>query len=259
MLQNAPFYHQHLRKITYSFGTLFNDLEIQRTNESSEVIQTIKIPLSYAPKELWVTRIQQDPNPEDPEYSNKVQVVLPRIGYEMKSMNYDSARKLQTIGQNVRVNTQDNLELLTQFNPVPWNIHYSVYIMTRNIDDSLQIIEQILPFFEPNFSITIQEMPDMNILRDVPVVFNGIDSEIIYEGGLDKTRVSLWTLNFVVKANLYQPIRNVKVIRDSTANIIAESTDPTRTGKAIINVTPNPIDANPDDNWTYNTTITEEP
>jgi hypothetical protein len=248
-----------LRKITYSFGTLFNDIEIQRTNDSGVVVQTIKVPLSYAPKELWVTRLQQDPNPDDPEFSNKVQIVLPRLGYEMRSMNYDSSRKLQTIGQNVAVNTNDNLELLTQFNPVPWNIHYSLYLMSRNIDDSLQIIEQILPFFEPDFSITIQEMPDMNIKRDIPVVFNGIDSEIVYEGGLDKTRTSIWTLNFVVKANLYQPIRSTKVIRDSTTNIIVDTPDNTRGGKSIINVTPNPIDAVPDDNWTYNTTITEEP
>jgi hypothetical protein len=259
MLSHSPFYHSHLRKIVHAFGTLFNDIEIQRKDDNGNVIQTIKVPFSYAPKELWVTRLQQDPNPEDPERANHLQVVLPRMAYEMKTMKYDNSRKLQSVGQNVQVKTGDETILLTQFNPVPWNIDFSVYVMSRNIDDSLQIIEQVLPFFEPDFSITIQEMPEMNILRDVPVVFQGIDSDIVYEGGLDKTRVGIWTLNFVAKASLYQPIRNVKVIRDSTTNIIVETTDQTRGGKAIINVTPEPIDAMPDDNWTYNTTITEEP
>ena len=259
MLSHSPFYHQHLRKVVYSFGTLFNDIEIQRKDNNGVVVQTIKVPFSYAPKELWVTRFQQDPNPEDPEKANHLQVVLPRMSYEMVSMSYDSSRKLQSIGQNVHVKTDDNLELLTQFNPVPWNINFNVYLMSRNIDDALQIIEQILPFFEPDFSITIQEIPEINIRRDVPIVFNGIDNEIIYEGGLDKTRIGMYTLKFVVKINLYQPIKNVKIIRDSTANIIVDTPDNTRGGKAVINVTPNPIDADPNDNWTYNTTITEEP
>jgi len=259
MLNNAPFYHKHLQKITWAFGTLFNEIELQRTDSNGNVVQTIKVPISYATKELWVTRLQQDPNPEDPEKANHVQVVLPRLGYEMRDMQYDPSRKLQSIGQNVAINTETNMELLTQFNPVPWNIHYSVYLMSRNIDDSLQIIEQILPWFEPDFSVSINEMPGMSILRDIPVVFNGISSEIVYEGGFDKTRIGIWTLEFTVKANLYQPIRKTKVIRDSTANVIAESDDPTRSGRAIINVVPNPIDADPQDNWTYDTTITEEP
>lgn len=259
MLAHAPFYHKHLRKITYAFGTLFNEVELQRTDNSDNIVQTIKVPISYAPKELWVTRLQQDPNPEDPEKANHLQVVLPRMGYEMVDMSYDATRRLQVTGQNVSVNTEGNVELLTQFNPVPWNINYNVYIMSRNIDDSLQIIEQILPFFAPDFSITIAEMPGMNILRDIPVIFSGIHSDLVYEGGFDKTRVGIWTLSFVVKAYLYQPIRKTKIVRDSTTNIITDTTVSTAMGKAIINVTPDPIDADPDDNWDYNTTITEEP
>lgn len=260
MLKHSPFYHQHLRKITYVFGNLFNDIEIQRIDDNNVVQKTLKIPISYAAKELWVTRLLQDPNPDNPDLSSKVQVTLPRMSYEMVNLQYDGSRKLPSRGQIVNIKSSDNSELLARFNPVPWNITYNLYVLSRNIDDSLQIIEQILPFFEPDFSITIHELPDMNITRSIPVVFKGITNEILYEGSFDKTRVGMYTLSFEVKAYLYQPLRDVKIIRDSTANLIVDTPDPNRGGTTSINVVPNPIDADPDDtNWTYNTTITDLP
>jgi len=260
MLKHNPFYHQHLRKITYVFGTIFNDIEIQRIDNSNVVQSTLKVPISYAAKELWVTRLLQDPNADDIDKSSKVKISLPRMSYEMTGLQYDAERKLPSRGQIVNLKTNDNTQLLARFNPVPWNISYSLYIMSRNIDDSLQIIEQILPFFEPDFSITIHEMPDMNITRSIPIVFKNITSEILYEGAFDKTRIGMHTLNFEAKAYLYQPLRDVKIIRDSTANAIVDTQDPSRGGTMKVNVVPNPIDAEPDDtNWTYNTTITNLP
>lgn len=260
MLSHSPFYHTSIRKIVAAFGTLFNDIHIERKNDAGAVIQTIKVPLSYAPKEKWFMREEQDPNAGDisaGSTSKKIQITWPRMSYEILGMQYDSNRKLTSTGINVVTDMDSNRVLKQQFNPVPFNINFALYIGARNIDDSLAIIEQILPFFTPDFTVTIVEMEPLNISKDIPIVFNNITSQVDYGGDFTKVRSIAWTLIFTAKAYLYQPVVKSKIIIDSTVNIIAESPDPTRSGKAVINTVPDPIDAQPDDDWEYNTTITD--
>jgi hypothetical protein len=253
MLSHSPFYHSHLRKLITSFGTIFNDISIQRKDNTDNVIKTISVPISYAPKEFWVARLQQDPNPNIPGQATPIKMIVPRMGFEMINMTYDHTRKLISTGQNVAINTEEGDTILSQFQPVPWNIDFGLYIMTRNIDDSLQIIEQILPFFTPDFMITIKEMPGMNLIRDIPIVYGGISSEIIFDGTPDKVRTIMWNLSFTMKGYLYQPIRKVKIIKDSTVNLIAESTKG-NSGTSIRAVV-DPIDAKFDDTWQIQTEI----
>lgn len=255
MLSHKPFYFKSIRKIVAAFGTLFNDIQVERTDTIGNVIQTIKVPISYGPKEKWFYRDIQDENAGDLDSQKKIQVVWPKMSYEILGMNYDPTRKLPSTGMNLL--TVTDRVLRQQFQPVPWNIEFVLHIGSRNIDDGLAIIEQILPFFTPSFSVTISEMEPLELLRDIPFVYNNISQDIQYKGDFTTVRHCTWSLTFTAKANLYQPVIKSKLIIDSTVNIIAESDDPTRSGKAIINTVPNPIDANPDDNWTYNTTIVD--
>jgi hypothetical protein len=260
MLSHKPFYYQSIRKIVAAFGTLFNDMQIERTNSAGDVVKTLKIPLIYGPKEKWFIRGEQDPGAgdiSDETGAKRVQVTWPRMSYEMVGMNYDSNRKLTSTGMNVITDVDSNRVLKSQYNPVPWNITFALHIGARNNDDALAILEQILPFFTPDFTVTLQEMVPLNLRRDIPFVFNAMTPDIDYNGDFTTIRKIAWTLVFTAKAFLYQPVIKSKIIIDSTVNIIAESPDPTRSGRAVINTVPDPIDAQPDDDWTYNTTITD--
>lgn len=262
MLNHPPFYHNSIRKIVAAFGTLFNDMKIERRDSEGVVVQTLKVPISYGPKEKWYIKNEQDPDSGDISQGSKakkIQVTWPRMSYEIVAMNYDSNRKLTSTGMNVITESGTNRVLAQQYNPVPWNITFALHIGSRNIDDSLAIIEQILPFFSPDFSVTITEMPPLNLNKDIPFILNSVNPDIKYEGDYTSIRMVEWTLLFTAKASLYQPINKSKIIIDSTVNIIVDTLDPSRGGKAIINSVPNPIDAEPDDDWTYNTTIREEP
>lgn len=257
MLNNNPFYFGSIRKLVSSFGTLFNDIKIERKNDNGDVVQTIKVPITYGPKEKWYVFNTQDPNSGDTVNSNKLKAIWPRMSFELFNMIYDPDRKLNSMGMNVVTNT-NNKVLRSQYNPVPYNMQFKLHIGSRNIDDSLMILEQILVFFTPDFTITIEEMPDLNIIKDIPIIFNGMENNIDYEGDFSGIRTIVWTLAFTVKGYLYPPVMQTKIIRDSTANIIVDTPVLDRGGKSIINVRPDPIDADPDDDWDYNVTITTE-
>ena len=205
------FYHQTSRKMVVAFGTLFNTIEVRRTNSSDEVTEVVKIPLSYGPKDKMLARITSDPN-----LSSSVALTVPRMGFELTSMTYDGARKLNTIGRNVAKGTTG---LKKQYNPVPYNYDFSLFIFVKNAEDGTQILEQILPFFTPEFTITMTLISGMDIKMDIPLVLNDVSSEDTYDGDFATRRSIIWTLNFSMKGYLYPNIvDNAKVITSTTVD-----------------------------------------
>ena len=207
------FYHQTSRKMVVGFGTLFNSLEVQRTNSSDEVTEVIKIPLSYGPKDKMLTRISGDPN-----LNPKVALTVPRMGFELLSMTYDGTRKLNTMGRTVKGGSTAQT-LKKQFNPVPYNWEFSLYIFVKNAEDGTQILEQILPFFTPDFTFSMTLISSMSIKHDIPLILNSVTSEDTYEGDFATRRSIIWTLSFTMKGYLYPNIvDNYAVIKDVTVD-----------------------------------------
>jgi len=205
------FYHQTSRKMVVAFGTLFNNIEVRRTDSSDAVTEVIKIPLSYGPKDKMLIRISQDPN-----LNPKVALTVPRMGFELTAMSYDGARKLNTMGRNVKKGTTG---LKKQFNPVPYNWDFSLYVFVKNAEDGTQILEQILPFFTPDFTVTMTLVSGMTVKMDIPLILNSVSSEDTYEGDFATRRSIIWTLSFIMKGFLYPSVTdNAAVITSSVVD-----------------------------------------
>ena len=200
----VTFYHQTIRKYVVGFGTLFNDINIERKNSSGTVIERVKVPLAYGPKHKFLTRLS-----EEGTIPRKVAIQLPRMGFEMSSINYDPTRKLNTVGINVKANTAGTLTtgssgyMMKQYNPVPYTFDFTLWVMVKNAEDGTQILEQILPFFTPEFTMTINTISSMGIKTDIPVVLTGTSVEDNYEGDYATRRSIIWTLSFLLKGFIY--------------------------------------------------------
>ena len=160
------FYHETMRKVVVAFGTIFNNINIVRKNNSGTVIQRMKVPLAYGPKQKFIVRLDNDPS-----LKTKTAVTLPRIGFEINNLSYDPIRKLNRVQRfkKVKSSSAKANRLDTQFMPVPYNLDFTLFVMAKNSDDALQIVEQILPYFQPDYTVTINDMTDMGIKRDVPL------------------------------------------------------------------------------------------
>jgi len=232
------FYHQHLRKYVIVFGTLFNDIIVQRKDNSGNIVQDIKAPLAYAPREKALARIDADP-----DLSRKVGMVLPRMSFEMTSINYAPERKLNKIHRNVSAYGDDKTKLYAAYNPVAYDIGFELNVYTRYAEDSTQILEQILPFFTPEWSVTMTLIPEMNWKQDVPIVLNGVSMQDTYDGDFETRRALIHTLNFTLKGYLWGPLRKSGIIK--TANVMTHvdtstvkaNTHPANTVFANVNVT----------------------
>tara|TARA_Y100000592_G_scaffold72804_1_gene113265 strand:- start:930 stop:1931 length:1002 start_codon:yes stop_codon:yes gene_type:complete len=217
MLGNAQFYHRTIRKIVVAFGTVFNDIILQRMKSDGTTKMTaFKVPLSYGAKEKYLTRITADPT-----LTKAVQTVIPRISFEMVSMTYDTGRKLNTLTQNFAANTSTSIK--TQFRPVPYNFDFNLSIYVRNTEDGTQILEQILPFFTPDFTVTVNFVPEMTQKYDMPIVLNSVNSTVDYEGDMMSTRLIMWDLSFTAKSYIFPPVKSGKYIRQANTNIFIDS------------------------------------
>ena len=214
------FYFGTIRKYVIAFGNLFNDIIIQRLDVNGNRIQSILVPLAYGPKEKWLVRLVQDPN-----LDADVAITLPRMGFEITGMSYASSRKLSSTLQNVRLRPSDFSRLNTQFIPVPYDIDFQLSVFVKNADDGAQIIEQILPFFRPEFTTQVNLIPEMQIVVDTPIVLNGVTIEDTYEGDFDSRRALIYNLTFSVKAYLYGPISNSGIIQRAITNFVDTTTD----------------------------------
>jgi hypothetical protein len=232
------FYHQHLRKYVIVFGTLFNDIIVQRKDNAGNVVQDIKVPLAYAPKEKALARIAADP-----DLSKQVGMVLPRMSFEMNSINYAPERKLNKIHRNVSAFADDKTKLYAAYNPVAYDVGFELNIFTRYAEDSTQILEQILPFFTPEWFVTMNLIPEMNWKQDIPIVLNGVSMQDTYEGDFETRRALIHTINFTLKGYLWGPVRKSGIIK--TANVMTHvdtstvyaNQHPSNTVFANVNVT----------------------
>lgn len=213
------YYHSIIRKYIIMFGTMFNDIDVQRFNTAGERVQTLRVPIAYGPKEKFLVRLAQDPN-----FDRDVAISLPRMSFEITSMNYNSTRKLPSTVKNVYVYT-DQDKLKYQYTPVPFDINIALSVFVKNADDGVQILEGILPFFTPEWTNTINLIPDLKLKMDVPVVFNDISTEDTYEGDFSTRRALIHTLNFTVKGYLFGPVRTQGVIKRAIATTNVETTD----------------------------------
>jgi hypothetical protein len=215
MLNNQVFYHGIIRKSIVAFGRLFSDIYIDRKQGDSvtgTTVQRIQVPLAYAPKEKWLVRIEQDPNLDNHTY-----VTLPRMSFEILGYSYDPTRKVNRMQQ---IKCGDGTGLVsTMYTPVPYNIDLSLYILTKTQEDGLQIIEQILPTFTPEYTLTINAVPDMNVKIDAPIILNSVSVQDEYDGDFQTRRFVTHTLNFQMKVNLFGPISGKSVIDTVNANI----------------------------------------
>ena len=198
------FYHQTIRKYVVLFGTLFNDLNIQKKDSSGNVVSRQKVPIAYGPKQKFLQRIRQDPT-----LTKKVAVQLPRMGFEMTGMIYDPIRKINTTQQflNRPSASQGQGTLRKMFAPVPFNFDFQLFLFVDNAEDGTQMLEQILPFFTPEFNVTLNILPEMDIALDVPIMFNSASLEDSYDGDLTTRRTMIWTLDFFMKGFLYPDIK----------------------------------------------------
>jgi hypothetical protein len=209
------FYHATIRKYVALFGTLFNDIEIDRLNSTGGIYQTLKVPIGYAPKEKVLARITQDPN-----LNRKYAVLLPRMSFELTNVNYAGDRKLATINKVVKTETSDTRTLRTQYNPVPYDFMFNLNVYTKNAEDGTRIIEQILPYFTPSWTPSVNLIPEMGIVMDIPIVLLDVMNQDTYEGNFEERRSLTWTLNFLMKGYLFGPVTKKGIITLANTNFL---------------------------------------
>ncbi len=257
MLGADPYYHEILKKTVVGFGSMFNDIFLIRKNNSGEVKQKMKIPLSYGPKEKFLARLKSDPN-----LSKSVAISLPRIGFELGSFNYDPSRKLNKINTIKIPKVGDTEAVSKQFSPVPYSVSFELYIMVKNSDDGIQIVEQILPTFSPSYTMTIKDSSELNNIQDVPVILESISYEDSYDGDFATRRAIIYTLSFTAQVNLYGPVTSQGVIKKVDTSVYTDVpiNSPTRKQKYSVQVDPITATENDDfgfeDSWTSEWTDT---
>ena len=210
------FYHERLRKSVAVFGALFNNIYVVRKDASNQVISQVKVPLSYAPRRKFLDRIREN---ADLYNDTKVAIKLPRMSFEIISIAYDQGRQLQKTNNFQQAGT--TVEHRNMFySYVPYNLGFQLTIYAKNQDDALQVVEQVLPFFNPQYTLTLKPFADYpDIKEDVPIALNGVDFADDYEGALEQRRTILYTLSFDMRINFYGPIQSKNVIRKSINNI----------------------------------------
>jgi hypothetical protein len=213
------FYNEILRKTIISFGTLFNGLTIKQEGS------TVKVPLAYGPTQKFLARLEQAPN-----LSQATQISLPRMSFEFTGMTYDSSRKVTTTQTIAVKNPDDGTDIKKVFMPVPYNMQFELAIMCKLNDDALQIVEQILPFFQPQYNLTINLVSLINEKKDVPVVLENITMDDQYEGDFTSRRVLLYTLRFTAKTYLFGPVTaaSKEIIKTATVRYLAGGSQSTQ-------------------------------
>lgn len=208
------FYHGTIRRYVALFGTLFNDIYVNRPDTVRNEIHTIKVPVMYGPKEKVLARLTADP-----DLNRKAAIVLPIISFEMTDIQYDGSRKLNTIGKRYKKDGTDPSKMYYQYNPVPYNISFSLSILVKNTDDGTRIIEQILPFFTPEWTATVSLIPDMDITMDIPIILGDVRLNDTYEGDFETRRTLEWNLTFTLKGYIFGPVHRSGVIKFANTSI----------------------------------------
>lgn len=240
------YYHEIIRKTIIGFGTLFNDIYVRHKDKQDQTLDEIKVGIAYGPMQKFLAKIEQQA-----ELTKPIAITLPRMSFEMISIQYDPTRK-SGVTQTFKALDGNNLKKV--FMPVPYNIGFQVNIMTKLQDDALQVVEQILPYFQPSFNLTVDLVESIGEKRDIPIVLDSVSFTDDYEGDFSTRRILIYTLNFTAKTYLFGPIA------DSTDGLIRKvqvdyynSIDTTTAKREMrYTLTPDPIDANPEDDFGFN-------
>ena len=245
----TQFYHESIRKVIVSFGTMFNNINLIRKDNSGNISQSMKVPLAYGPREKFLVRLN-----EDADLTKQVAITLPRIGFEIQNLEYDPGRKLNRVQRFKKVKGANAKQLDAQYMPVPYNLSIELYVMAKQSDDALQIVEQILPYFQPDYTLTINDNVSMDSKRDVPIVLNSISYEDNYQGDFTTRRALIYTLSFTAKFYLYGPVTSSKVIKTVQVDQYTDSEVNSPKREQRLTVTPNPTSADADDDFGFNET-----
>ena len=229
------FYHEILRRTVIAFGSLFNEITIKHKNNSNEVVSAIKVPLAYGPTQKFLARLNQSPS-----LSKPVQITLPRMSFEFTGLTYDPARKSPTTQNFTAKLIENGKEVKKVYLPVPYNMQFELSIMSKLNDDALQIVEQILPYFQPAYTMTVDLIDSINEKRDIPVVLENITMQDDYEGDFTTRRVLIYTLRFTAKTYLFGPVASAtdNIVKKSTISYIAGDLSGNPTREVVYSVEP---------------------
>ena len=242
------YYHEIVRKTIISFGTLFNEIFIRHKNSSGNTYSEMKVPLAYGPSQKFLARLEQQADLNKP-----VAITLPRMSFEMTSIQYDSSRKL---GVTQTFKASDGTNLKKVFMPVPYNIGFELNILAKLNDDALQIIEQILPYFQPSFNLTLDLVSSIGEKRDVPIVLDSMNFQDDYEGDFSTRRALIYTLGFTAKTYLFGPVPSSSegIIKKVQVDVAADTNTRTAKREMRYTVEPDPVTAGPDDDFGFSET-----
>lgn len=229
------FYNEIIRRNIVGFGTLFNNITLKKVDPSDKsVLEEEKVPLAYGPKAKFLTRIEQNP-----DVDRKIAITLPRLYFEMTGIGYDAQRKTSPIQKYRTIIQNDGTEVKEQYVPVPYNIDFELGIIAKSQDDGLQILEQILPYFQPAFNITLNMIPDMDEKKDVAIVLNSVNYDDEWDDSFLERRYITWNLSFTAKSYIYGPFDQASVIKKAivyegiNANVPQRTTKVTYTPRAL--------------------------
>jgi hypothetical protein len=211
------FYHEKIRKCVAIFGRMFNDIYIIRKNSSGGGTSQLKVPLSYAPKRKYLERINEN---NDLTNDTKVALKLPRMSFEITNFAYDTSRQLTKTSTFNTVGT-DNTNRKKFFPPVPYTINFQLNVYAKSQDDALQVVEQVVPYFNPQYTLTIKPFPDdyPDFKEDIPIIIQGLAFSDDFEGQLDTRRTIVYTMDFEMKVSFHGPIATSGIIRQADANL----------------------------------------
>jgi hypothetical protein len=213
MLSNAHFYHKLIRKYVVLFGNMFNNILLVRVDKDNNAeLERFKIPILYAPKEKYYARLQSDP-----DLQRELQISLPRLSFEMTGLTYDATRKQNSLLKAAAANTSTKATM--QYIGVPYDLSFELNLYTRNIDDGAHVVEQILPYFNPDYTITTNLIPELGFERDITIILKSVRNNIEHEGNFDAVRFVTWTLEFTMKVHFFGPVSTPKIIRKIDTNI----------------------------------------
>jgi hypothetical protein len=260
--------HDTIRKYSVIFGALFNDINVNRIDGGGDIAQTLKVPLGYGPKEKMLTRVFSNP---DGLHIGDPAIQLPRMSFQMMDMSYDSSRKLTSATRINRPSVANNDIILATYNPVPYNFNYKLWVVVKSATDGTRIVEQIVPYFKPQYTVSATIVPEMGLSHDIPIVLNSCTLRDEYEGSYEQRRYLEWELDFTLKGYLYAAVNTSGLIKLAQTSIYTSFSN--TSSQAIIQVQPGLTangepttdidetipyaDINEEDDWAYIVQIDE--
>lgn len=205
MAITAHFNHKTIRRLVVAFATLFNGYQVEKPDGT-----LIDVPILWSSKQKWYTKIKEDLTPST---KTATAITLPRMGFVISGMSYDFSRKISSLNKISYADPTDENKMRKMYSPVPYVIDFDLFIASRSIDEGLQLVEQIVPFFTPSFNITIIELDDLQIERDIPIKLNSVTPDFKTEGTFDGDDIKLWDLGFSLEVNLYKNITSKSIIK----------------------------------------------